>query len=301
MAMSSPVVVLTKAENTYLRLADASVQRGNFAMAELLRGYASLVADNAAYLAPADSRSRPSPPQLHLPAKSRAFTPDVVGAGVQAVLLDMYMTLVELRPSKLPHVVLADILSVHPDQAAAAYKHFANRFLIGAITPFDRMKGIAEFVGRSSISDDEIHGLTAMEIEANVGATYVYPGVEAMIASYRSRGYLVGIVSNATPWGIAVARHHGLIDMVDAAGFSADPTIGTPKPFAAIYENVCARLGVLPSACLFVDDGGKDFAIEGAQMLGMTTLRVDHPGVEKYRPVVPLSHYHTSRIAGITL
>lgn len=299
--MLNPVAVLTETESTYLRLADAKAERGHTAMAEFLRSYARTAADNATYFASADSQPRLSLPRPYLPAESRPFTPDVVDTRVRAILLDMYMTLVELRPLRRPQEVLAEAFSVHPDRAAAAYDHFASRFLVGAITPLERMKGIAEFVGRSSISDDELHNAMAIEREANIKATRLYPGVEAMIASYRSRGYPVGIVSNATPFGVEVAQHHGLLDMVDAAGFSCNPAIATQKPFAAIYENVCDVLGVAPFNCMFVDDGGREFAIEGAQILGMTTLRVDHPGVEKYRPVVPLSHYHVLRIDSIAL
>jgi len=263
--------------------------------------YASVASDNVAHLGLAGSQTRTAAPSLYLPTESRPFTAGAIDKGVRAVLFDMYMTLVDLRLPRLLHVVLADALNVHPDQTAAAYKHFAHQFLVGAVTPFDRMRGIAELAGRPSISDNDIHRLMVMELETNIAATRLFPGVKATIASYRRQGYLVGIVSNANPWGIEVARHHGLIDMVDVAGFSADPAIATQKPFPAIYESVCAGLGVSPSVCLFVDDGGRDFAIEGAQMLGMTTLRVDNPGVERYRPLVPLSHFHTSRIADLKL
>jgi HAD superfamily hydrolase (TIGR01509 family) len=97
-----------------------------------------------------------------------------------------------------------------------------------------------------------------------------------------------------------MARHHGLIDMVDIVGFSADPAVATIKPFHGIYEFVCQHLGVMPSDCIYVDDGN-DFAIEGAQLLGMTTVRVDHYGAGRFRRVVPLTHYRVPRIADISL
>ena len=47
---------------------------------------------------------------------------------------------------------------------------------------------------------------------------------------------------------------------------------GVRKPSPAIYELTCERLGVAPSACVFLDDLGVN--LKPARALGMTTIKV---------------------------
>jgi HAD superfamily hydrolase (TIGR01509 family) len=290
--------VFAQAEATYRSLAVAREADGRRAVAGLIIDYAELLAENAAFHAAPDIF--PSP-RIFLPTRSLNFQPAYIAENSDTVLLDMYMTLIEVTSPGYANSVLAQSLRVDPGEVAAACQQFSDRFVIGAISPLDRMRGMVRYLRGTAASDDELHHLMQVEFEADLAATSMYPGVEPMIASYRGHGCKVGIVSNATPWGIEIARHYDLIDMVDAAGFSADPDIGEPKPFPRIYERTCARLGVAFSSCIFVDDGGTDLALEGAQLLGMRTLRVDHPGVGRYRPVAALADYVTSRIGDIAL
>ena len=61
--------------------------------------------------------------------------------------------------------------------------------------------------------------------------------------------------------------------MFDATVFSCDE--GTAKPERRIYEIALERLGVKPREAVFIDDR-VDF-IEGAQKLGMYTIRFENP------------------------
>ena len=47
---------------------------------------------------------------------------------------------------------------------------------------------------------------------------------------------------------------------------------GLRKPNPIIYETTCERLGVAPSACVFLDDLGVN--LKPARALGMTTIKV---------------------------
>ena len=88
----------------------------------------------------------------------------------------------------------------------------------------------------------------------------------------RSRGFRVGIVSNATPTG-SVMRHDlevlGLAELIDAASYSSE--VGYRKPHPRIYMSVTEALGVRPEACLFVGDRVKEDVI-GSQALGMRAV-----------------------------
>ena len=48
---------------------------------------------------------------------------------------------------------------------------------------------------------------------------------------------------------------------------------GLRKPDPAIYKVACARLGVEPRECVFLDDIGRN--LKPAQQMGMRTIRVD--------------------------
>ena len=95
--------------------------------------------------------------------------------------------------------------------------------------------------------------------------------IEALRA-LRERGYLIGIVSNATPTG-AVMRHDlevlGLAELIDAATYSSE--CGFRKPHPRIYLSTAEQLGVTPAECVFVGDRVKE-DIRGSQALGMRAV-----------------------------
>ena len=63
-----------------------------------------------------------------------------------------------------------------------------------------------------------------------------------------------------------------------SAGASAQSSkAGIRKPDPRIYELVCRRLDVTPPECVFLDDLGVN--LKPARALGMTTIKVDDPGV----------------------
>jgi HAD superfamily hydrolase (TIGR01662 family) len=92
------------------------------------------------------------------------------------------------------------------------------------------------------------------------------------LRALRERGYLIGIVSNATPTG-AVMRHDlevlGLAELIDAATYSSE--CGFRKPHPRIYLSTAEQLRVAPAECVFVGDRVKE-DIRGAQALGMRAV-----------------------------
>jgi putative hydrolase of the HAD superfamily len=60
--------------------------------------------------------------------------------------------------------------------------------------------------------------------------------------------------------------------LVDSAVFSV--RVGHCKPHPAMYLTACRRLGVEPSECLFVGDGGSQ-ELSGARWVGMVAVQLD--------------------------
>ena len=91
---------------------------------------------------------------------------------------------------------------------------------------------------------------------------------EAMIEAVRAAragGVKTGLISNS--WGLGIYER-APVELFDATVISGD--VGLHKPQPEIYLLASERLGVEPSACVFVDDLREN--VEGAEAVGMTAI-----------------------------
>jgi putative hydrolase of the HAD superfamily len=93
--------------------------------------------------------------------------------------------------------------------------------------------------------------------------------VIALMRSLRERGYRMAMcTNNVREWE---ARWRAMLPVDEIFEVVVDSAfVGMRKPDPAIYELTCSRLGVAPSACLFVDD--IDVNCDAARALGMTPV-----------------------------
>ena len=118
-------------------------------------------------------------------------------------------------------------------------------------------------------------------IAAFAAAGQPHPDVYETLIALRERGYLIGIITNGTARTQSLKiDHSGLrlyTDLVVLAGEE-----GVQKPDPRIFYMAAARLGVPPTACLFVGDHPKN-DLEGARAAGFKPVRkvwdfdADHP------------------------
>jgi HAD superfamily hydrolase (TIGR01509 family) len=90
----------------------------------------------------------------------------------------------------------------------------------------------------------------------------------------RERGYRTALVSMCAPDAPAFWHASPLAGLVEVLVFSCE--VGLRKPDAAIYLAAAERLGVEPSACLYVGDGSYR-ELTGAQAVGMHPVRIVDP------------------------
>jgi putative hydrolase of the HAD superfamily len=102
----------------------------------------------------------------------------------------------------------------------------------------------------------------------------LYDDVAGALASLRTSGLRIGLVSNSARDVREFARHHGLD--VDA-GISSFHH-GHTKPHASIFRAVLDLLEVEPAEAAMVGDTIAD-DIEGARALGMHAILVDREGL----------------------
>ncbi len=94
----------------------------------------------------------------------------------------------------------------------------------------------------------------------------------AAVQTARVHGVRTALLSNA---GGGREAREAFADRFDAVVFSGD--VGVAKPDVAVYHLTADRLGVVPSACVFVDDSVANVA--GAVSAGMVGVR--HVSVEE--------------------
>lgn len=109
----------------------------------------------------------------------------------------------------------------------------------------------------------------------------LHPDVLSTLTALRRRGVLTGIITNGDPRPQTCKMDHsGLRPYVDLLVLAGEE--GLPKPDPAVFRLAAARLGVHPSACLFVGDHPQ-YDMAGAQNAGFKAVlkladrEPDHP------------------------
>lgn len=101
----------------------------------------------------------------------------------------------------------------------------------------------------------------------------------ATLRAFRRQGIRTGVVSDCTHELPVFLPALPVGPLLDACVFSVQ--VGACKPDPRIYLEACVRLGVPPSECLYVGDGGSR-ELTGAAELGMTAIRLSAPDLSHH-------------------
>lgn len=85
--------------------------------------------------------------------------------------------------------------------------------------------------------------------------------------------------------------------LLDAQIFSVE--LGVCKPDPEIYLAACHRLGVAPTDCLYVGDGGSH-ELTGAAAVGMTPVRLTAPDLANHLVFDADTHFAGRTISSLT-
>lgn len=109
------------------------------------------------------------------------------------------------------------------------------------------------------------------------------PGAVETLGWLRERGYRTALVSMCAPDAPGFWHASPLAGLIEVLVFSC--AVGLRKPDPRIYLAACQSLGVEPSACLYVGDGGYR-ELTGAEAVGMHPVRIADPSepAEVLRP-----------------
>jgi putative hydrolase of the HAD superfamily len=123
-----------------------------------------------------------------------------------------------------------------------------------------------------TISDEVIQEATRVRIRRfSDSLARIPPENIDTIRTLRAAGFRLGLISNADVMEVAPWETCPLSGLFDVELFSCH--VGLVKPEPAIYARCVQALGVAPTECLFVGDGGSD-ELTGARNAGMSTAFV---------------------------
>jgi putative hydrolase of the HAD superfamily len=117
----------------------------------------------------------------------------------------------------------------------------------------------------------ELAALAFLEFRSWAQGVKLYADTRPSLVALRQRGLKLGILSNCSIQAGAVVHALEVSALVDAVVLSCD--VGLAKPDPAIYQQVCAALGVAPADAIFVGDGAGG-ELEAAAELGLLAVKI---------------------------
>jgi putative hydrolase of the HAD superfamily len=185
----------------------------------------------------------------------------------RAILFDLFHTLVDVNGA--PGEASSVILGVDPLVWNAKIMYDAAHHALGLEEdPYESVRRMAHEID-PAIPEERIRAAVAARPKRFRHAlVHVRPEILEGLRRLRALGLSLGLVSNAGLDEVVAWPESPLAPLIEAALFSCHEKVMKPDP--EIYRRAAARLGVVPSDCLFVGDGGSH-EHDGARRAGMRT------------------------------
>ncbi len=195
----------------------------------------------------------------------------------RAVLFDLFNTLVPGGSREERDEVsrrMAEMLGVEPDALADLVRRSFDDRTRGRLGDLrETVLFLASRLGATPPSN-AIDGAVALRLKmthALHARTWAVPALDELGRA----GILRGLVSDCSAETPAIWAESPLSPHLEAVSFSCHTGYRKPEPGA--YLTAARALGVEPSECLFVGDGGS-YELTGATALGMSAIRFIPPG-----------------------
>lgn len=190
----------------------------------------------------------------------------------RAVLFDLFNTLIPggapAERDAVSRAMAAD-LGVAPDEFVRLYRRTFDERARGRLGDLhEAIRALARLLGADP-SEERVAAAVARRLDFTLslhGATWAVPALRAI----RRAGYRIGLVSDCTAETPLVWQESPLAAYVEATSFSCET--GIRKPAAEAYLVAVEGLGVSPTECVYVGDGGSG-ELTGAAELGMRAVR----------------------------
>lgn len=189
---------------------------------------------------------------------------------IKAVIFDMFETLITHYDSPLYFgVQIAKDSGIDNDVFHKTWKSAERERMTGSLT----LEAILERILRENeiYSDELLSKLCQRRVNAKEELfLHLNDEIIPTLEELRSRGILLGLVSNCYSEEVRPIKESVLFELFDAVCLSWEE--GCLKPDPIIFDRCLERLGVKPCECLYIGDGGSD-ELEAAQKIGMKAFQ----------------------------
>jgi len=179
---------------------------------------------------------------------------------------------------------MAQVLGADPDAFVEQWNRTAIARQTGGFPDVEsNVRAICEAL---DVRIDEAALTQALEIRLALYRRWFHPrpGAVETLRTCCERGYRTALISMCAPDAPAMWRASDLSPFVDVEVFSSE--VGLRKPDPEIYRYTSERMGVAPSACLYVGDGAYG-ELSGAASVGMTPYLIADPEVDAAEQLTP--------------
>ena len=190
-------------------------------------------------------------------------------------LLDLYDTLVWSEWSSL-RARMEEVLGLPTHRLMEAFAATIRERGTGAFGSSEGdLRAVLE-AAEVGPGPDLLRELLAMERDHLETGIHLHEDALPVLRALRERGIPTALVSNCSHGTRTVIDRLGLEDEMDAVVLSFE--VRAMKPDPGIYLEALRRLGAAPEEAVFVDDQVP--FIEGAEALGIPSLRIDRDAAE---------------------
>jgi putative hydrolase of the HAD superfamily len=192
----------------------------------------------------------------------------------RAVVFDFFGTLTRSVTPGPQHADIARRLGCDPD----VIRGVLNRtFHSRARGTFGSAEATLRFVSEQAGGhprQSQVEQAVPARVDALRADTRLRPDAVSALWAIKARGLATAVISDCTHELPAFLPSLPVAPLLDTRVFSVE--VGVCKPEPEIYWAACNNLGVEPSECLYVGDGGSR-ELTGAEAVGMTAVRLDAP------------------------
>ncbi len=221
-------------------------------------------------------------------------------AKYKAVIFDLFGTLVEnFSRAEYEKTLseMADILDVPSDEFIRLWAETFNRRSTGV---FPTAESCVKYIcGELNVpvSEAQVKRTGRIRLEYTLRNMKSRPGSVETIASLKSIGYKIGLISDCTSETPLVWQNTPFAPLFDVTVFSCQAGIKKPDP--RIYEMALSQLDVKPEDCLYIGDGSSR-ELSGASRVGLRAVLIHAPDEAVDAHTIEREEWHGEVISSLT-
>ncbi len=196
----------------------------------------------------------------------------------EGVIFDLYGTLVDSFRSRESRSILTEMaatLAVPVDDFRRLWRETSSARETGVFRSLG--ENVRQICHRVDVQrdDSKVEAAAGLRLDLYRRSLVPRPGSLETLATLRSAGFRVGLVSNASVQTPELWRETPMAPLVEVPVFSSDA--GMAKPDPRIYRLAYEGLGLPSDTCLYVGDGSSG-ELGGARRTGLHPVLIRVPG-----------------------